>query len=215
VPADPDASKKRFVVGLTGGVASGKSAVARLFEALRIHVYDADAAARAVVEPGQPALAEIEFVFGPQVLDANGALDRRALRERIFDDSVARRKLEAIVHPRVHAWLLRRVAVDRRPYCMLMIPLLVETWPQYAFVDRVLLVDAPEEIQIARLMQRDGVTREQAQRTLDAQATRAQRRALAQDVIVNDGDESALDVQVAALHSGYLELAALKRAQKH
>lgn len=204
----------RYVVALTGGVASGKSAVARRFEALGIHVYDADAAARAVVEPGQPALAEIEFVFGPQVLDANGTLDRRALRERIFDDADARRELEAIVHPRVHAWLMRRVAMDRGPYCMLMIPLLAETWPQYDFVDRVLLVDAPEEIQIARLMQRDGVTRPQAQRTLDAQATRAQRRELAQDVIVNDGDESELDAQIAALHSGYLELAALKGAQK-
>ncbi|HJU08600.1 MAG TPA: dephospho-CoA kinase [Rhodanobacteraceae bacterium] len=214
MPADPDPAKKRFVVGLTGGVASGKSAVARRFEALGIHVYDADAAARAIVEPGRPALAEIEFVFGTQVLDVNGALDRRALREHIFDDSVARRKLEAIVHPRVHAWLLKRMAADRGPYCMLMIPLLAETWPQYAFVDRVLVVDAPEEIQIARLMQRDGVTRAQAQRTLDAQATRAQRRALAQDVIVNDGDESALDAQVGALQAKYLSLAALKRGQR-
>ena len=204
------AENSRYVVALTGGVASGKSAVARRFEALGIRVYDADAAARAVVEPGQPALAEIEFVFGPQILDANGALDRRALRERIFDDADARRKLEAIVHPRVHAWLMRRVALDRGPYCMLMIPLLAETWPQYASVDRVLLVDAPEEIQIDRLMQRDGVTREQAQRTLAAQATRAQRRALVQDVIVNDGDESALDAQIAALHTKYLELAGVK-----
>lgn len=198
----------RCVIALTGGVASGKSAVARRFEALGIHVYDADAAARAVVGPGEPALTEIEFVFGPQALNADGTLDRRALRERIFGDADARKKLEGIVHPRVHAWLLRRVAMDRGPYCMLMIPLLAETWPQYDFVDRVLLVDAPEEIQIARLMQRDGVTRAQAQRTLDAQATRAQRRALAQDVIVNDGDESALDAQVSALHAKYLDLAA-------
>ncbi|MGH8213396.1 MAG: dephospho-CoA kinase [Rhodanobacteraceae bacterium] len=207
MPGIPDATKIRFVVALTGGVASGKSAVARRFEALGIHVYDADAAARSVVEPGEPALTEIEFVFGPQVLDADGTLNRRALRERIFDDAVARGKLEAIVHPRVHAWLLRRAAMDRGPYCMLMIPLLAETWPRYDFVDQVLLVDAPEEIQIARLVQRDGVTRGQARLTLDAQATRAQRRALAQDVIVNDGDESALDAQVAALHSKYLALA--------
>jgi dephospho-CoA kinase len=193
---------------LTGGVASGKSAVARRFEALGINVHDADAAARAVVEPGEPALSEIEFVFGPQVLSSGGALDRRALRERIFDDADARRKLEAIVHPRVHAWLLRRAAMDRGPYCMLMIPLLAETWPQYDFVDRVLLVDAREEIQIERLVRRDGVTREQARRTLDAQATRAQRRPIAHDVIVNEGDESALDAQVAALHAKYLELAA-------
>lgn len=208
MPGIPDAARNRFVVALTGGVASGKSAVARRFEALGINVHDADAAARAVVEPGEPALPEIEFVFGPQVLNSEGALDRRALRERIFDDADARRKLEAIVHPRVHAWLLRRAAMDRGPYCMLMIPLLAETWPQYDFVDRVLLVDAREEIQIERLVRRDGVTREQARRTLDAQATRAQRRAIAHDVIVNDSDESALDAQVAALHAKYLELAA-------
>ncbi|MBS0433250.1 MAG: dephospho-CoA kinase [Proteobacteria bacterium] len=198
---------RQFVVALTGGVASGKNAVARRFEALGIHVHDADAAARAVVEPGQAALTEIEFVFGADVLGADGTLDRRALRERIFDDAEARRKLEAIVHPRVREWLRRRVAKDRGAYCLLMIPLLAETWPQYAFVDRVLLVDAPEEAQIERLMRRDGVTREQAQRTLDAQATRAQRGALAHDVIVNDGDEAALDAHVAALHAKYLELA--------
>ena len=208
MPGIPDAARNRFVVALTGGVASGKSAVARRFEALGINVHDADAAARAVVEPGEPALPEIEFVFGPQVLSSGGALDRRALRERIFDDADARRKLEAIVHPRVHAWLLRRAAMDRGPYCMLMIPLLAETWRQYDFVDRVLLVDAREEIQIERLVRRDGVTCEQARRTLDAQATRAQRRPIAHDVIVNEGDESALDAQVAALYAKYLELAA-------
>jgi dephospho-CoA kinase len=213
VPGIPDATKFRFVVALTGGVASGKSAVARRFEALGVPVHDADAAARAVVEPGEPALAEIEAAFGPQVLNAAGTLDRRALRDRIFDDAAARRKLESIVHPRVHAWLLQHVAMDRGPYCMLMIPLLAETWPQYDFVDRVLVVDAPADVQVERLMRRDGVTHEQARRTLDAQATRAQRRALAQDVIVNDGDEPALAPRIAALHAKYLALAELKRAQ--
>lgn len=206
-------SPLHFVVALTGGVAAGKSAAAERFESLGIRVHDADLAAREVVAPGQPALAEIEFVFGARVLNADGALDRRALRERIFDDPDARAKLEAIVHPRVREWLRRRAATNRGPYCVLMIPLLAETWPQYEWVDRVLLVDAPEAMQIERLMQRDGVTREQAQRTLDAQATRAQRRALAQDVIVNDGDEAGLDPQVDALHARYLELAAVKRAQ--
>ncbi len=203
--------RTRYVVALTGGVASGKSAVARRFEALGVRVHDADAASRAVVAPGEPALVEIEFVFGPQVLNADGWLDRRALRERIFQDADARAKLEAIVHPRVRAWLMQRVATDRGPYCLLMIPLLAETWPQYAFVDRVLLVDASEELQIERLMRRDGVTYEQARRTLDAQATRAQRRAIAQDVIVNEGDESRLDAQAAALHRKYLELATNKK----
>ena len=197
----------RYVVALTGGVASGKSAVAQRFEALGIRVYDADVAAREVVAPRQPALAEIEFVFGAAMLQADGSLDRRAMRGRVFADVEARRKLEAIIHPRVRAWLRRRVGMDRGPYCMLAIPLLVENRTEYAWVDRVLLVDAPETLQIERLMHRDGVTREAAQRVLDAQSTRAQRRAIADDVIVNDGAESALDAEVAALHARYLELA--------
>jgi dephospho-CoA kinase len=195
------------VVALTGGVASGKSAVARRFESLGICVYDADVAAREVVAPGEPALAEIRSVFGAGVLQADGALDRRAMRDRVFADAGARKKLEAIVHPRVRAWLRRRVGMDRGPYCMLAIPLLVENRAEYEWVDRVLLVDAPEALQIERLMQRDGVTREHAERMLDAQSTRAQRLAMADDVIMNDGEESALDAQVAALHARYLKLA--------
>jgi dephospho-CoA kinase len=195
------------VVALTGGVASGKSAVARRFESLGIGVYDADVAAREVVAPGEPALVEIRSVFGAGVLQADGALDRRAMRDRVFADSGARKKLEAIVHPRVRAWLRRRVGMDRGPYCMLAIPLLVENRAEYQWVDRVLLVDAPEALQVERLMQRDGVTREHAERMLDAQSTRAQRLAMADDVIMNDGEESALDAQVAALHARYLKLA--------
>jgi dephospho-CoA kinase len=198
---------RHFVVALTGGVASGKSAVARRFEALGIHVYDADVAAREVVAPHEPALAEIEFVFGSGVLQADGSLDRRAMRERVFADPDARKKLEAIIHPRVRAWLGRRVGMDRGPYCMLAIPLLVENRTAYEWVDRVLVVDAPEALQIERLMRRDGVTRDAAQRVLDAQSTRAQRLAIADEVIVNEGEESALDAQVGALHARYLELA--------
>jgi dephospho-CoA kinase len=141
-------------------------------------------------------------------LNADGSLDRRAMRERVFADPAARRKLEAIVHPRVRAWLRRRVGMDRGPYCMLAIPLLVENHAQYAWVDRVLLVDAPEALQVERLMRRDGITRDAALRMLDAQSSRAQRRAIADDVITNDGEEAALDAQVAALHSRYLEWAA-------
>lgn len=198
---------RHFVVALTGGVASGKSAVAGRFEALGIHVYDADVAAREVVAPHEPALAEIEFVFGAGVLQADGSLDRRAMRERVFADSDARKKLEAIIHPRVRAWLRLRVGMDRGPYCMLAIPLLFENRAEYEWVDRVLVVDAPEALQIERLMRRDGVTRDAAQRVLDAQSTRAQRLAMADDVIVNEGGESALDAPVAALHARYLELA--------
>jgi dephospho-CoA kinase len=198
---------RHFVVALTGGVASGKSAAARRFEALGIHVYDADVAAREVVALHGPALVEIEFVFGAGVLQADGSLDRRAMRERVFADSDARRKLEAIIHPRVRAWLRRRVGMDRGPYCMLAIPLLVENRAAYEWVDRVVVVDAPEALQIERLMRRDGVTRDAAQQMLDAQSTRAQRLAIADEVIVNEGEESALDAQVAALHARYLELA--------
>lgn len=198
---------RHFVVALSGGVAAGKSAVARRFEALGIRVYDADVAAREVVAPREPALAEIEFVFGAEVLNADGSLDRRAMRERVFADRVARKKLEGIIHPRVRAWLRRRVGMDRGPYCILAIPLLVENREEYAWVDRVLLVDAPETLQIERLMQRDGVTRDAALRTLDAQSSREQRLAIADDVIVNDGEEAALDAQVAVLHARYLDLA--------
>lgn len=204
--------RSRFVIALTGGVAAGKSEVARRFVALGVKVHDADVAARAVVEPGEPALTEIEFVFGPDILNADGTLDRRAMRERVFADADARAKLEAIVHPRVNEWLRRRVATDRGAYCMLAIPLLAETWPQYAFVDRVLVVDAPDEVRIARLMQRDQVTREQAAQTLAAQVARERRLALAHDVIVNDGDTAHLDAEVAALHARYLDLATQKHA---
>lgn len=201
-----------YVVALTGGVASGKSEVARRFEALGVHVYDADVAARAVVEPGEPALAEIEFVFGPGVLNADGSLDRRGLRERVFADAGARAKLEAVMHPRIRQWLHRRVATDRGTYCILAIPLLAETWPQYAWADRVLVVDASEELRITRLMQRDQVTREQAGQTLSAQVAREQRLALAHDVIVNDDEPAHLDAEVAALHVRYLEFAQQKAA---
>lgn len=201
---DPRACGTHYVVALTGGVAAGKSAVAARFEALGIGVYDADVAAREVVGPNSAALAEIEFVFGAEMLDAVGALNRRALRERVFADPDARKQLERIIHPRVRAWLRRRVGMDRGAYCILVIPLLVENWKAYDWVDRVLLVDAPESLQIERLLQRDGVTREHARQMLAAQASREQRRTLADDVIVNDGAEAALDARVAALHATYL-----------
>ncbi len=205
---DSRQGNRHFVVALTGGVASGKSAVSRRFEALGIGVYDADIAAREVVAPHSAALAEIEFVFGADMLGPDGNLDRRAMRERVFADPAARRKLEKIIHPRIRAWLQRRVGMDRGPYCMLVIPLLAENWTQYQWVDRVLMVDAPESLQIERLMRRDGVTDGHARQMLAAQATREQRLAIADDVIANDGEVSALDEKVAALHARYLALAA-------
>ncbi|WP_426285284.1 dephospho-CoA kinase [Luteibacter sp. E-22] len=197
-----------FVVALTGGIASGKSAVERRFEALGIHAYDADVAARAVVEPGSEALAEVARVFGPGALDAGGRLDRAAMRQRVFDDPSARTRLESILHPRIRTWLRDAVAADRRPYCILSIPLLVENREHYAWVDRVLVVDAPEDVRIERLTRRDGIDAGLAAKMIEAQASRERRLAIADDVIVNDGDEAALDTKVAALDRRYRELAA-------
>ncbi|MDE2156962.1 MAG: dephospho-CoA kinase [Xanthomonadaceae bacterium] len=194
------------IIALTGGVAAGKSVVTRRFEALGIPVHDADVAAREVIEPGTPGLAAVVDAFGSDVLDASGRLDRPAMRRRVFADPAARRVLEAIVHPRVRQWLLDRARAEHEPYCLLAIPLLAENIGHYRWIDRVLLVDAPEPLQIARLMARDGIDETLARRMLAQQASRAERLALADDVIVNDGDEAALDAAVAALHRRYLSL---------
>jgi dephospho-CoA kinase len=196
-----------LVIALAGGVAAGKSAVARRFEALGVHVYDADAAAREVVELGTDGLAAVVDAFGSGVLDGSGRLDRPAMRQRVFADPAARRTLEAVIHPRVRQWLHDRVLADTGPYCLLAIPLLAENIGHYRWVDRVLLVDAPESVQLGRLMIRDGIDETLARRMLAHQASRAERLALADDVIENSGDEAALDDAVADLHLRYLALA--------
>ncbi|HEY8682941.1 MAG TPA: dephospho-CoA kinase [Rhodanobacter sp.] len=196
---------------MTGGIAAGKSAVAKRFEALGVRVHDADVAAREVIEPGTAGLAAIVEAFGADVLDDSGRLDRRAMRQRVFADSSARQALEAIIHPRIRQWLRERALADRGPYCLLAIPLLAENIEHYRWVDRVLLVDAPESVQMARLMARDGIDETLARKMLAQQASRAERLALADDVIENDGDETALDTAVAALHQRYLELARQER----
>jgi dephospho-CoA kinase len=196
-----------LVIALTGGVAAGKSAVARRFEALGVHVYDADVAAREVVEPGTDGLAAVVDAFGSGVLDGSGRLDRPAMRQRVFADPAARLTLEAIIHPRVRQWLHDRVVADNGPYCLLAIPLLAENIRHYRWIDRVLLVDAPESVQLARLVVRDGIDETLARRMLAHQASRAERLALANDVIENSGDEAALDDAVADLHQRYLGLA--------
>ncbi|WP_266169812.1 dephospho-CoA kinase [Dyella subtropica] len=202
------ARRSNYVVALTGGVAAGKSAVTRRFEALGIAVYDADVAAREVVKPGSEGLEAIVDAFGPEVLDDQGQLDRAHMRRRIFADEPARRTLESITHPRVRAWLHERVEADHGPYCLLAIPLLAENIAHYRWVNRILVVDAPEAAQLERLMRRDGIDTALAQRMIERQAIRAQRLALADDVIENHGDEAALDTIVAALHTRYLALAA-------
>jgi dephospho-CoA kinase len=165
-------------------------------------------AAREVIEPGTPGLAEVVDAFGATALDDSGRLDRAAMRQRVFADPAARRTLEAIIHPRVRQWLRERALAERGPYCLLAIPLLAENIEHYRWVDRVLLVDAPETVQVDRLVARDGIDETLARRMLAHQASRTERRALADDVIENSGNQTALDAAVAELHQRYLALAA-------
>lgn len=196
-----------YVVALTGGIASGKSAVSERFSKLGARVIDADIVARELVAPGQPALTEIAAAFGTGVLDANGALDRRAMRGRVFAAPDSRRRLEAILHPRVRAALRERAATADGPYALLVVPLLAENAADYEWVDRILVVDVPRTTQRTRLVARDGITPELAEAMLDAQATRAQRLAIADEVIRNDRDLVDLDHEVATLHARYTALA--------
>lgn len=193
-------------IGLTGGIGSGKSTVADLFAARGVPVIDADAIARDVVEPGQPALAEIITAFGSDIVDAQGRLDRARLRARVFDDASQRKRLEAILHPRIRAVMAERAAAQTAPYVLLVIPLLFEA-DQRDLVDRVLVVDATPEIQHARVSARDHLPPEQIDAILVAQMDRQQRRDRADDVIDNSGDPAALEHQVEALHRRYLGLA--------
>ena len=197
-----------FIIGLTGGVASGKSEVTRRFQALGVEVVDADVAAREVVEPGQPALGRIAERFGAGMLLADGRLDRRQLRERVFADAQARRDLEAITHPAIRARVKAQAQAAPGPYAVVAVPLLAEAGrAAYPWMARVLVVDAPESLQHDRLMRRDGVDEALAARMIAAQASRTVRLAIADDVILNDGDPAHLDTAVAALHARYLAAA--------
>lgn len=200
-----------YVVALTGGIAAGKSAVSKRFEAQGVHVYDADVAAREVIAPGSDGLQAVVDHFGAGVLDAQGKLDRAAMRQRVFGNDGERLTLEAIIHPRVRAWLHDHALADQGPYCLLAIPLLAENIAHYRWVDRILVVDAPEAVQLARLLRRDGIDEALARRMIERQASRADRLTLAHDVIENHGDEAELDSAVARLHQQYLELARNKR----
>ena len=196
-----------YVVALTGGIASGKSAVAQRFARLGVPVFDADIVARNVVAPGQPTLAEITAAFGTDMLTASGELDRARLRKRVFANTDSRRQLEAILHPRIRATLLAQVQACPAAYCILAVPLLAECHADYAWVDRILVTDAPRELQLQRLLQRPGIDGAMAQHMFDAQATRMQRLALADDVIDNTGPLAALDSVVARLHQRYCTMA--------
>jgi len=200
-----------YVVALTGGIASGKSAVSKRFEALGVHVYDADIAAREVIAPGSDGLRAVVEHFGAGVLDGLGQLDRATMRQRVFGNDGERRALEAIIHPRVRAWLHDHALADQGPYCLLAIPLLAENMAHYRWVDRVLVVDALESVQLDRLVRRDGIDEALAKRMIERQASRADRLELAHDVIENQGDQAELDTVVGRLHQHYLELAHAKR----
>ena len=201
---------RAFRVGLTGGIASGKSTAAKFFGALGVPILDSDQVARDVVEPGQPPLERLVERFGRKILTPDGHLDRPALRDIVFADPKARADLEALTHPAIGAAMEARSAAAGGPYQILVIPLLVEK-NLAAHVDRVLVVDCDEELQIRRLRDRDGSTPEQVQAILKAQVPRAARLKAANDIIHNDTDMSAVRDQVATLHARYLELAARAR----
>ena len=198
-----------FVIGLTGGVASGKSEVARRFEALGIVVADADVAAREALTPGSEGLAETVSIFGAEILGADGGLDRAAMRRRVFADPDARRQMEAIVHPRVRAMLETQCRAAASPYAIAAIPLLAEGGGRsaYPWLSRILVVDVPESVQLERLQARDGIDARLAANMLAAQASRRERLAITDDVLGNDGPLEALDEQAAALDRKYRNLA--------
>lgn len=202
-----------FVVAVTGGVAAGKSAVCAQFASRGIVVADADLVAREIVEPGEPALAQIRARFGDELLLPDGQLDRARLRETIFSDADAKRALEDITHPRIRERLLEICRGAPGPYAMAAIPLLAEVGGRaaYPWLQRILLVDTPPGVQLARLIARDGIDRELARRMIEAQASRQDRLRLADDVIVNDGETSDLRAAVERLDAHYRRWSASSR----
>ena len=199
-----------YILGLTGGVASGKSTVEARFRALDIVVADADVAAREAVAAGSDGLAEVVAAFGSSILTADGSLDRTAMRQRVFAESAARKTLEAIVHPRVRAALADACQTASSIYAIASIPLLAESGGRsaYPWLDRILVVDTTVAVQLARLRRRDGIDDPLAQRMIAAQASRQERLAIADDVLVNDGGLDVVDAQVLALDQLYRRLAA-------
>lgn len=204
---------RRFTVGLTGGIGSGKSTVAAAFEAKGVPVIDADAIAHGLTAPGGAAIEPIRERFGDSFIAADGRMDRARMRDHVFAQPAERQRLEAILHPMIRAETARQAAAARFPYLILMIPLLIEAsrtdanWR--ARFDRVLVVDCPEEVQLARVMARSALSREAAQAIMASQATRAERLTAADDRIDNGGAPAALAPQVEALHTLYLKLAGL------
>jgi len=200
---------RRLRIGLTGGIASGKSTVAQRFTDLRVPVIDADVAARAVVAPGTPGLARVIDRFGSRILAESGELNRRALRDLIFCDTGSRRDLESILHPLIRADMERSADQAVGPYIVMAIPLLIEGGPGDR-VDRILVVDVDEAVQLRRVMERDGCTAEQAHAILASQVGRSARLAAADDVLQNAGTVTDLRQAVDRLHERYLRLAEIQ-----
>ncbi len=197
-----------FTVGLTGGIGSGKSTVAELFAERGVPVIDTDVIARELTAPDSAALIAIQDAFGDAVMREDGSLDRAELRRRVFADPVARHILEAILHPRIRQAVVQALAELHAPYALIVIPLLVETGAYAEILDRVLVVDCPEDTQIARVMARNDLTRAEVEAILAAQAERAVRLAAADDVIDNAGAPEGLRDRVHALHAQYMTQAA-------
>lgn len=195
-----------MIVGLTGGIASGKTTVSDHFASLGVPVIDADIVAREVVGPNSPGLAALVERAGPEILAADGTLDRRALRDQIFRDSALRKDVEAILHPRIRERMNQQASDVETAYCIMAIPLLVEGG-RHLDMDRILVVDVPIDVQRARLMARDGSSESQVNAILDAQTSREQRLRVAHDVIDNTGTLASLKDKVERLHRHYLKLA--------
>jgi dephospho-CoA kinase len=202
---------RKFLVGLTGGIGSGKSAAAEYFEKLGITCVDADIASRAVVEPGQPALQAIAAHFGADILAPDGALDRARLRHLVFADAGERSWLQSLLHPLISSWLREQIDEAESAYVVLVNPLLIESG-QNTWCDRILVIDVPEELQVSRTMARDDNTEQQVINIIKAQAARSQRLSMADDVIVNDQDLPHLQAKVEDLHRKYLELCQTQHA---
>lgn len=194
-----------MIIGITGGIGSGKSAVTERFERLGITVVDADLAARVIVEPGRPALAAIAEHFGPQMMQGDGSLDRAALRQRVFTDPAERQWLEQLTHPLIGEEILAQLSASESPYTLLSSPLLLET-SQGELADHIVVVDVPEAVQLSRTMDRDDNDEGQVRRIMAAQLGRQERLARADTIIDNSGGLDALDDVVAGLHEQFLSL---------
>ena len=201
-------SDQPFIVGLTGGIGSGKSAAADLFGELGAALVDTDRIAHMLTAPDGAAMADIRAAFGAGVVAEDGSLNRPAMRALAFEDPAVRKRLEAILHPMIRSESDRQCRVATAPYVVLVVPLLVESGTYRERVRRLCVVDCPEEIQVARVMQRSGLEESQVRAIMAAQASRAVRLAAADDVVDNGGPLEDLQEQVAALHQAYLALAA-------